>query len=280
MATLARASSTFAAAISRCACVSRNSISDATFRLRKVSLFFRFTSARRACASACFRVAWASASESSLLFDANSNKRSPSFTTWPALKLILLRSPSRRGATSASRAAATIPLYSRMSGAACCWAGDCATAALKRAISVTMASIGTRHLVVRMIVLLLRNSIAPRRLAEKRRAELRRPFLRAEVHVHQSETIAETCVPFEVIHRAPLEVALHGHAVCDRPLKLIQVSAKKHDAVGVINLAVVCNDILRRAAVLGDVDFFRVPEGLHELRGPVHRLWSHSVPSR
>src|SRR5262245_8331389 len=280
MATLARASSTFAAAISRCACVSRNSISDATFRLRKVSLFFRFTSARRACASACFRVAWASASESSLLFEANSNRRSPLFTTCPAVKLILLKSPSRRGATSASRAAATIPLYSRMSGAACCWPGACASAALKSATSVTMASIGTQRLVARMIVLLLRDSIEPRRLAEERRAELRRPLLRAEVHVHQSETIAETCIPLEIVHRAPLEVALHRNAICDRPLKLIEVSAKKHDAVGVINLAVVSNDILRRAAVLGDVDFFRVPEGLHELRGPVHRLRPHSVPAR
>src|SRR5215510_14803175 len=60
--------------------------------------------------------------------------------------------------------------------------------------------------------------IAARPLAEERRAEFRRPLLRAEVHVHQSETIAETCVPLEIIHRAPLEVAPHGHAVCDCPL--------------------------------------------------------------
>src|SRR5262245_18537178 len=86
-------------------------------------------------ASACFRVAWASASESWLLFDANSNKRSPSFTTWPALKLILLRSPSRRGATSASRS------------------------------------------------LLLRDSVASRRLAKERRTQFWGPLLRLEIHV-------------------------------------------------------------------------------------------------
>src|SRR6516165_722305 len=46
-----------AAAISRCAWLSRNSISDATFRARKVCLFFSFTSASCNSASACLRVA-------------------------------------------------------------------------------------------------------------------------------------------------------------------------------------------------------------------------------
>src|SRR5262249_17423104 len=84
---------------------------------------------------------------------------------------------------------------------------------------------------------------------------LRRPLLRLEVHVHQPETIAEPLGPLKVVHRAPLEVALHRHAVFGRPLELSQVSAEEHDAVGVINLAVVGNDVLRRAAVLGDASF-------------------------
>ena len=114
--TLARTSSTFAAAMSRCAFASRNCISDATFRVLKVCLFFRLVSARRNWASACLRCDCASARESSALFGPNSKRRSPFFTTWPTEKWMVVRRPSSLGATSASRAAATVPLYSRTLG--------------------------------------------------------------------------------------------------------------------------------------------------------------------
>src|SRR5262249_36540600 len=68
----------------------------------------------------------------------------------------------------------------------------------------------------------LRNLIAVRGLAEERCAQLRRALLRLEVYVHQPETIAESLSPLEVVHRAPLEVALHWHAVRGRPLELRQ----------------------------------------------------------
>src|SRR5262245_28255949 len=238
MAALARASSTFAAAISRCACISSNSISDPTFRARKVCLFFRFTSASPNCASACFRFAWASASESSLLFEANSNKRSPLFTTCPAVKLILLRSPSRRGATSASRAAVTIPLYSRISCAPCCWDGAWARDPLESAASVKVAS-NITTCVFGMICVLLYDCIAARCFAKERRAQLGRPLQRLEVHIDQPEAIAVAINPFEVVLCAPEEVPIHRYAVGGRTLELREAGAQEHDPVGVVHLAII-----------------------------------------
>ena len=57
-------------------------------------------------------------------------------------------------------------------------------------------------------------------LAEPCGTQLGRPLLCLEVHVHQPEAVAEPGVPLEAVHRAPLEVALHGHTVGGRPLKL------------------------------------------------------------
>src|SRR5215510_14004699 len=260
MATLARASSTFAAEISRCACISSNSISDPTFLARRVCLFFRFTSASASCASACFRVAWASASESSLLFDANSNRRSPLFTTCPAVKLILLRSPSRRGATSASRAAVTIPLYSRISGAPCCWDGAWARDPLESAASVKVASNITTCVFAGMICVLLCDCIAARCFAEERRAQLGRPLQRLEVHIDQPEAIAVDINPFEVVLRAPEEVPIHRYTVGGRTLELREAGVQEHDPVGVVHLAIVSDHVRRGAAVFRDEDRLRAPQ--------------------
>ena len=51
---------------------------------------------------------------------------------------------------------------------------------------------------------------APRRLAEPRGARLGRALLRLEVHVHDPEPVAVAGHPLEVVHQAPLEVALAG----------------------------------------------------------------------
>src|SRR5262245_2083490 len=88
-------------------------------------------------------------------------------------------------------------------------------------------------------ILLLTRRVVHRRLAEPRGAHLGHPLLRLEVHVHQPEAIAVSVVPLEVVHRAPLEVALDRHAVGRRPLELRQAGAEVHDAVGVVNLAIV-----------------------------------------
>src|SRR5262245_59095009 len=69
----------------------------------------------------------------------------------------------------------------------------------------------------------LRYHVAARRLAEPRSTCLRRALLRLEVHVHQPEAVAEAKGPLEVVHRAPLEVALDRHAVGSGALELRQV---------------------------------------------------------
>src|SRR5262245_47021368 len=71
----------------------------------------------------------------------------------------------------------------------------------------------------------LHHSVLPCRLAKPIRAELGRTLLRLEVHVHQAEPIAVAVDPLEIVHRAPLKVALHGHAVSRRTLELRHVTA-------------------------------------------------------
>src|SRR5215471_19970499 len=77
--------------------------------------------------------------------------------------------------------------------------------------------------------------IAPGNLVKIRRTELGCALLRLEVHVHQPEPITIPVGPLEVVHRAPLEVAFHRHAIIGRPEELRQVTTKEHDAVGVID---------------------------------------------
>src|SRR5262245_1171710 len=116
--------------------------------------------------------------------------------------------------------------------------------------------------------------------SEKRGAHLWCTFLRLEVNVHQPEAItAKPCTPLEVVHPTPLEVALDGHASSGGALELHQAGAKEHDAVGVVNLAIVGQHIIRRASVLRDEDPLRLPERLYELRSPVESLGSKREPS-
>jgi hypothetical protein len=127
----------------------------------------------------------------------------------------------------------------------------------------------------------LHHSVAGCGLAEPRGAELGTALLRLEVHTHQPEAVAEPVYPLEVVHRAPLlEVPIHRYPVGGRPLELRQAGAKEHDAVGVVDLAVVGQHVVGDAPVLGDKDLLRIPEGLHQLRGPVQRLRAHGEPGR
>src|SRR5215467_11457208 len=56
-------------------------------------------------------------------------------------------------------------------------------------------------------VQLLHHPVARGGLAEPHGAQLGRALLRREVHVHEAEAVAVAVDPFEVVHRAPLEVA-------------------------------------------------------------------------
>jgi hypothetical protein len=69
----------------------------------------------------------------------------------------------------------------------------------------------------------LRHRVASCGFTEPVGARLGRPFLRLESQRARSEAVAVAGVPLEIVHRAPLEVPLHGHAVGGRPLKLRQV---------------------------------------------------------
>src|SRR5262249_48635378 len=79
--------------------------------------------------------------------------------------------------------------------------------------------------------LALYHCVAPRRFAKPLRAQLRRALLRLEVDIHEAETVAEAINPFEVVLRAPVEVAIHRNAVGRRTLELCETSAQKHHPV-------------------------------------------------
>src|SRR3712207_3824089 len=81
------------------------------------------------------------------------------------------------------------------------------------------------------------HGVLPRTLAEECGAELRRPLLSLEVHVDDPEAVAVAGHPLEIIHHAPLKVALHRHAVGGRPLELRQEGAQEQDTVCVVDLA-------------------------------------------
>ena len=125
------------------------------------------------------------------------------------------------------------------------------------------------------------HTTAFRRATSRNHAALALALLHLEVHVHESEAVpAQPGVPLEVVHRAPLKVTLHRHALGGHPLLLRQVRADEHDAVGVVDVPVGGQLVFRRAAVLGDVDFPGAPERVDELRAPVQGHGVEGVPPR
>src|SRR5215471_5705123 len=139
------------------------------------------------------------------------------------------------------------------------------------------ADIGTQSVNVRFvpkadIVAPLRDSIASRCLTKEQSAGFWRAFLCLEIDVYQSKAVPEARGPLEVVQGAPLEITHHRNTIGARTLELRQVTTEKHNAVGVVNFAVVRQYIIAGAAVLGDVDLLCPPERLHELRRPVQSL--------
>ena len=63
-----------------------------------------------------------------------------------------------------------------------------------------------------------------------------------------------------------IESSLDRHAVGNGPFELGQVVPQEHNAVRVVDSSVLGHEILRRAAVLGDVNLLGLPEGLHALK--------------
>lgn len=106
----------------------------------------------------------------------------------------------------------------------------------------------------------LHHRVTPRGLAKPSGAHFWRPLLCVEVHVHQPEPVTEAGRPFEVVHRAPVEIAFDRYTLGCRALQLGQVGADEHDAVGVVDVAVIGELIFAGAAVLGDENLLRLPE--------------------
>ena len=81
----------------------------------------------------------------------------------------------------------------------------------------------------------LHHRVVRNRLAEPGRAELRRPLLRLEVDIDEAEPGGKTVAPFEIIHQAPVKVALDGHPFRGRPAQMPEVVAQEHDPVGIVD---------------------------------------------
>ena len=68
-------------------------------------------------------------------------------------------------------------------------------------------------------------------------------------------------------------IARDGNAVIGcGALKLCQVGANEHDAVGVVDVPIVSEHVFACAPVLSNKDLVRAPKRLHEFRCPVQRL--------
>lgn len=73
--------------------------------------------------------------------------------------------------------------------------------------------------------------------------ELGRALEGLVVDVVEAEALGVSVVPLEVVEQAPTEVALDGVALGDGAMKLGEVIAQVHDAVGVVDVAVGRKDI-------------------------------------
>src|SRR5262245_27898641 len=95
--------------------------------------------------------------------------------------------------------------------------------------------------------------MTPDCFAEPCRARFWNALLRLEIGVEQPEAGAKPVEPLDVVHQAPVEVALHRHAVGGGALKLRQTGAHVHDSIGVVHSAALSDSIRPAASVLGDV---------------------------
>src|SRR5215475_14636322 len=96
----------------------------------------------------------------------------------------------------------------------------------------------------------------------------------------EPESLLEAEDPLEIVHQAPEEIAAHRRAIGDRALELHEIVAQEHDAVEVIDLAVMGDLVVRRGAVLADIDAVDVPYLGRQPRYPIGRLRPDPQPFR
>src|SRR3954468_22044038 len=82
----------------------------------------------------------------------------------------------------------------------------------------------------------LRHAIPGDDLVVERGAQLGRATLRGVVHIVKAESVPVAVGPLEVVHQAPEEVALHGHAVGHGALELTEIVSQVHNTVSVVHL--------------------------------------------
>src|SRR5262245_46832767 len=124
----------------------------------------------------------------------------------------------------------------------------------------------------------LNDGVASCRFPKPLRAQLRYALLRLEVHVDQSEAVAVTINPFEVVLCTPQEVSMHRDTVGGCTLELREVRTQEHDPVGVVDLAIFGHDVRRAAPVFSDEDRLRAPDRLHVVCCPVEASRIVDVP--
>ena len=74
-----------------------------------------------------------------------------------------------------------------------------------------------------------------RRFTEIGRAEFRRPLLRPEVDIDETEPVGKTVPPLEIVHQAPVKIAFDGHALGRGAAEMAEMIAQEHDAIGIID---------------------------------------------
>src|ERR1700704_472709 len=95
--------------------------------------------------------------------------------------------------------------------------------------------------------------------AEICRAELWRPLLCLEIDIDEAKPVRKTVAPLKIVHEAPVKVALHGHPLRGRPVKMSKVVTKEHDSVRIIDDPIAGHFVACATPVLGDVDFLCIP---------------------
>src|SRR5258705_7120995 len=96
----------------------------------------------------------------------------------------------------------------------------------------------------------------------------------------QAKPVCVTVGPFEVVHQAPQEVAFHRNAISCCALKLCQVIAQVHHAIGVIHNTVGSWYVRRGASILSNVNLFNVPDLRDVTWTPVESFWPNVQPRR
>src|SRR5579884_3117525 len=112
------------------------------------------------------------------------------------------------------------------------------------------------------------------------RAQFRDSLLRLEIDVVDSKPLAVPVRPLEVIHQTPPEVTPQWPAFGNGAMGMDQVIAYIHHAIGVVDVPVGGDHVVRRTAILGDIGVLHAPDLAQVARSPVSDLGPDHQPWR